>query len=57
MLLRVLNIVYKGTVTERSMDVRRMIQAAIGEYELLLTMIKRQKQRSLRSTCSAKTIQ
>ena len=55
MLLRVLNIFYKGTVTARSMDVRKRIQAAFREYDWLLTMVKRQEQRSLRSSGLTKT--
>ena len=38
---RLLNVSYKDHVTNE--EVRRMIQAAIGEYDELLTMIKKQK--------------
>ena len=40
---RLLNISYKDHVTNE--EVRRKIQAAIGEYEELLTLVKKRKQR------------
>ena len=41
MLLKLSNILYKDLVT--SEEVRRKIQAAIGEYDELLTMVKKRK--------------
>ena len=38
---RLLNILYKGHVTNE--EVRRKIQAAIGEYDELLTLVKKRK--------------
>ena len=40
---RLLNISYKDHVTNE--EVRRKIQAAIGEYDELLTLVKKQKLR------------
>ena len=55
---RLLNILYKDHVTNE--EIRRKIQAAIGEYDELLTLVKKQKQRSFghvsRSSDLAKTI-
>ena len=42
---RLLNISYKDHVTNE--EVRRKIQAAIGEYDELLTLIKKRKLRCL----------
>ena len=53
-----LNILYKDHVTNK--EIRRKIQAAIGEYEEHLTMVKKRKQRwfglDSRSSGLAKTI-
>ena len=55
---RLLNISYKENIT--SEEVRRKIQAAIGEYEELLTLLKKRKLRRFghvsRSSGLAKTI-
>ena len=55
---RLLNISYKDHVTNE--EVRRKIQAAIGEYDELLTLVKKRKQRWFghvsRSSGLAKTI-
>ena len=55
---RELNISYKDHVTFE--EVHRKIQAAIGEYDELITMVKKRKLRwfghVLRSSGSAKTI-
>ena len=55
---RLLNISYKDHVTNE--EVRRKIQAAIGEYDELLTLVKKQKLRWFghvsRSSGLAKTI-
>ena len=55
---RLLNISYKNHIT--SEDVRRKIQAAIGKYDELLTLVKKQKLRWFghisRSSSLAKTI-
>ena len=55
---RLLNISYKDHVTNE--EVRRKIQAVIGEYEQLLTLVKKRKLRWLghvsMSSCLAKTI-
>ena len=55
---RLLNISYKDHVTNE--EVRRKIQAAIGEYDELLTLVKKRKLRWLghvsRSSGLAKTI-
>ena len=55
---RLLNISYKDHVTNE--EVRRKIQAAIGEYDELLTLVKKRKLRRLghvsRSSGLAKTI-
>ena len=55
---RLLNISYKDHVTNK--EVRRKIQAAIGEYDELLTLVKKRKLRWFghvsRSTSLAKTI-
>ena len=55
---RLLNISYKDHVTNE--EVRRKIQAAIGEYDVLLTLVKKRKLRWFghvsRSFGSAKTI-
>ena len=55
---RLLNILYKDNVTNE--EIRRKIQAAIGEYDELLTLVKIQKLRWLghvsRSSDLAKTI-
>ena len=54
---RLLNISYKDRVTNE--DVHRKAQAAIGDYDELLTMIKKRKLRwfgHARSSGSAKTI-
>ena len=40
---RLLNISYKGHVTNE--DVRRKVQAAIGKYDELLTLVKKRKLR------------
>ena len=54
-----MNISYKDHVTNE--EVRRKIQAAIGEYDELLTLVKKRKLRWFghvsRSSCLAKTIQ
>ena len=50
---RLLNISYKDHVTNE--EVRRKIQAAIGEYDELLTLVKKRKLVS-RSSGLAKTI-
>ena len=42
---RLLNISYKDHVTNE--EVRRKIQAAIGEYDELLTLVKKQRLRCL----------
>ena len=53
-----MHISYKDHVTNE--EVRRKIQAAIGEYDELLTLVKKRKLRWFghvsRSTCLAKTI-
>ena len=58
MLPEVLNISYKDHVTNE--EVRRKIQAAIGEYDKLLTLVKKRKLRWFshvsRSSGLAKTI-
>ena len=55
---RLLNILYKDNVTNE--DVRRKIQAAIGEYDKLLSLVKKRKLRWFghvsRSSGLAKTI-
>ena len=55
---RILNISYKDHVTNE--EVRRKIQAAIGEYDELLTLVKKRKLRRFghvsRSSGLAKTI-
>ena len=55
---RLLNISYKDHFTDE--EVRREIQAAIGEYDELLIMVKKRKLRWFghvsSSSCSAKTI-
>ena len=55
---RPLNILHKDHVTNE--EVRRKIQAAIGEYDELLTLVKKRKLRWFghvsRSSCLAKTI-
>ena len=55
---RLLKILYKDHVTNK--EVRRKMQAAIGEYDELLTLVKKQKLRWFghfsRSSSLAKTI-
>ena len=55
---RLLNILYKNHVTNE--EVHRKIQAAIGEYDELLILVKKRKRRWFghvsRSLCLAKTI-